>query len=171
MRFNVSSLLKEHAAASREYEVDDDVSIDGTRRHLSGHVRLDRTARGILVRAVLHGMLDTQCSRCLKPIATPIDLVIEEEFIPMIDMQTGTRIEIEEDEEENYRITARHELDLVEPIRQYWSMAAPMAPLCRDDCAGICPICGEEIVAGHGCTTQQIDERWAKLAALRGPSV
>lgn len=167
MLFNVSTLLKEHTGASREFAIDDDVRVDHVTHHLQGNMRLDRTPRGILVRGSLHGTQDTQCSRCLKPVATPIDILIEEEFIPIIDVTTGVRVETNETEEEAYRINARHELDLREPVQQYWAMVSPMAPLCRDDCVGICPLCGEEIGSDHGCSNQQIDERWAKLAALR----
>jgi uncharacterized protein len=167
MLFNVSSLLKEHTGAAREFAIDDDVRIDDETHRLRGDIRLDRTPRGILVRGSLHGALDTQCSRCLKPITAPIEIVIEEEFIPTIDVTTGVRVAPSETEEEAYRISERHELDLREPVQQYWAMVSPMAPLCREDCAGICPLCGEEIANDHGCSTQQIDERWAKLAVLR----
>ena len=170
MLFNVVSLLKEHTGASREFEIDDDVVIDGATRHLTGDVRLDRTPRGVLVRGSLRGSLATQCSRCLRPVDVAIELTIEEEFIPVIDATTGVRVETNESEDEAYRINSRHELDLREPVQQYWSMSVPMAPLCRDDCAGICPSCGEEFTFDHGCASPQLDERWAKLAALRRPS-
>jgi uncharacterized protein len=168
MLFNVATLLKEHTGASREFAIDDDLRADGETHHLSGEVRLDRTPRGILVRGSLLGVLDTQCARCLKPVTTPIDIVIEEEFIPVIDVTTGFRVETNETEDEAYRINARHELDLREAVQQYWSMAVPMAPLCSEGCAGICVLCGNEITTpDHGCTAEQIDERWAKLATLR----
>src|SRR5262245_14972819 len=167
MLFNVSSLLKEHTGAAREFAIDDDVRIDGESHHVQGSMRLDRTPRGILARGSVHGVLDTQCSRCLKPVAVPIDIVFEEEFIPTIDVTTGVHVEPNETEEEAYRINARHELDLREPVQQYWAMVAPMAPLCSDTCTGICPVCGEEVTQDHGCSSQQIDERWAKLATLR----
>ena len=167
MRYNVSSILKEHTGSSREYDVDDDVQIDGETHRLTGHVRFDRTPRGILVRTRLNSKVDAQCSRCLRPAALPIDLTIEEEFIPLIDVITGARVEEQEGEEDAYRITARHELDLREAVRQYWAMARPMAPVCRDDCAGLCPLCGKEMSTDHACAEAPVDERWAKLARLR----
>jgi uncharacterized protein len=167
MRYNVASLLKEHTGASREHDVDNDVQIESDTHHLTGHVRLDRTPRGILVRAHLHGAVDAPCSRCLQPATSPINLTIEEEFIPMIDVITGARTETREGEEEAYRINQRHELDLREAVRQYWSMALPMAPLCREDCAGLCPVCGKEMSVDHACAEAPVDERWSKLARLR----
>ncbi|MBI5287749.1 MAG: DUF177 domain-containing protein [Chloroflexi bacterium] len=166
MLYNVSTILKEHTGASREYDVDDDVQIDGETHSLHGHVRLDRTPRGVLVRAALRGTVQAPCSRCLRPATLPIDLAIEEEFVPTIDVISGARIETLEGEEDAYRISARHELDLREPVRQYWAMAMPMAPLCREDCAGLCPACGSEMNPEHACAQPPLDERWAKLARL-----
>lgn len=167
MLYNVSSLLKEHSGATREIEIDDDLQADGATVHLTGQARLDRTPRGILVRAHAHGTHSDQCGRCLRPTSTPIDIVIEEEFIPRIDMDTGARVETLEGEEEAFRLTARHELDLREPLAQYWAMALPMATVCGDDCAGLCPNCGEPAAGGHACAEAPVDERWAKLARLK----
>lgn len=169
MLYNVASLLKEHSGATREIDIDDDMPVDGATVHLTGHARLDRTPRGILVRATVHGTHTDQCSRCLRPTSTPIDIVLEEEFIPRIDMDTGVRIETLEGEDEAFRLTARHELDLAEALAQYWAMALPMATVCSEDCSGLCPECGKERLAGHVCDDQPIDDRWAKLARFKAP--
>lgn len=167
MLYNVATILQEQTGASRDYAVEDDVSIDGQQRQLAGRVRLDRTPRGILVRAALAGSFDVECSRCLRPCTLPVDLSIAEVFIPQIDLTSGVRVETLEGEEEAYRINARNELDLAEVIQHYWTMTVPMAPVCREDCAGLCPSCGEEIGASHTCAEQPVDDRWSKLAQLR----
>ena len=167
MEYNVSSLLKEHTGASREYDIDDDVLIDGQRRHVTGHARFDRTPDGILVRATVRGEGQAECSRCLKPVTFPVEIAFEEEYIPTIDIETGAAIDPPEGEDDAYRISPRHILDLREPVQQYWSMAQPMAPLCREDCPGLCPVCGEELGPDHPCAREQIDARWEKLAQLR----
>ena len=168
MQFNVSSLLKEPTGASREYEIDDDVPIDGKPRRLRGRARFDRTTGGILVRASLTGTMDDVCSRCLRPITTPITIEFGEEYIPTVDVTTGARVDVQEGAEEAYRIDARHTLDLSEAASQYWSMALPMAPVCSDDCAGLCPVCGGEVAGSdHACTREQVDARWAKLGTLK----
>jgi uncharacterized protein len=168
MQFNVSSLLKEPTGASREYDIDDDARIDGASHHLRGRARFDRTTDGILVRATLSGTADGVCSRCLRPITVPITIEFDEEYIPTVDVTTGARVDLQEGEEEAYRIDARHTLDLGDAVAQYWSMALPMAPLCSEDCAGLCPVCGDEIAgAEHGCAREQVDARWAKLGTLK----
>ncbi len=168
MQFNVSLLLKEPTGSTREYGIEDDIAIDGATHRVMGRVRLDRTPRGVLVRADVHGAMDDVCSRCVKPIAYPIDIDIAEEYIPTLDAASGAAIETVEGEEDAYRIDARHMLDLAEAVAQYWTLEVPMAPVCEDDCRGLCPICGEEIAAvGHACSGEEIDTRWSALAKLK----
>jgi uncharacterized protein len=168
MQFNVASLLKEHTGAMREFTLDDDVNIGGQVHHITGTVRLDRTPDGILVRASVSGKQSANCSRCLKDIDYPVTIVIEEEYIPTIDVDTGAHVETPEGEDDAYRLNANHMLDLAEPIAQYWSMAEPIAPLCEESCRGLCPVCGELIGASdHQCTREQIDDRWSALRNLK----
>ena len=166
MLYNVATILQEPTGASREYAVDGDVVIDGQPQRLRGRVRLDRTPRGVLVRASLQGSFETECSRCVRPCTLPVALSIVEVFIPQVELTTGARVETREGEEEAYRINARNELDLAEVVTHYWSMAVPMAPVCREDCAGLCPSCGNERGASHTCSEAPTDDRWSKLAEL-----
>jgi len=171
VQFNVSSLLQQHTGALREYVIDDDVRIDGERHHLAGQARMDRTPDGIFVRAEMRGTHRTECSRCLRPVEIPVVVAFAEEYLPSVDVVTGARLDPPEGREEAYRINERHFLDLEEPVQQYWAMAVPMAPLCREDCAGLCSACGQEIAGGvHRCTDDEIDARWAKLAELTSRS-
>ena len=44
----------------------------------------------------------------------------------------------------------------------------PMKPLCRPDCAGLCPTCGADLNLGPcGCPTGGSDPRWAGLQLLK----
>lgn len=167
MEFNVSSLLREHTAATREHDIDDDLTVDGETHHVRGHVRMDRTRNGILVRAAMRSDAEDECSRCLRPITYPVDLAFEEEYIPIVDVTTGAHVELPEGSEDAYRIDEHHILDLRQAASEYWTAARPMAPLCREDCPGLCPVCGELMSGDHPCTREQVDARWEKLAQLR----
>ena len=47
-------------------------------------------------------------------------------------------------------------------------MAVPMKPLCREDCRGLCPRCGEDWnVADCGCALESADPRWEVLRNLK----
>ena len=52
-------------------------------------------------------------------------------------------------------------------------LAVPDHLVCRDDCKGICPVCGaDRNVADCGCDTAEVDPRWAGLKELvNGKSV
>lgn len=167
MQFNVSELLREGYSSFREFAIDEDLQIDGASRRLTGHVRFDRVPDGIFVRATLHGEASDECSRCLDPFTFPVEIVIEEQYIPHLDPVTGARVTPPEGEEDAYRIDERHIINLALPAQQYWTMSLPIAPVCRDDCGGICPTCGERREAGHPCSAAADDGRWAKLRDLK----
>ncbi len=167
MQFNVSELLRESYGSFREYAIDDDVRIDGSPHRVRGHSRFDRVPEGIFVRAAVRGEQDSECSRCLDPFTLPMDLVIEEQYIPTIDPITGAHVTPPEGEEHAYRVDKQHMIDLTMPIEQYWAMALPIAPVCRDECAGICPTCGERREPGHDCSGEPDDGRWARLRDLK----
>lgn len=168
MQFNVSTLLKEYTGASREHDIDDTVLIDGRPQRLRGHARFDRTPDGILVRAALTGETEEVCSRCLRPFVHPVEVRFDEQYIPLVDVETGRVVEAPEGIEDAYRITQRHMLDLGDAVRQYWEMALPMAAVCREDCPGLCPDCGQDRAAdGHACAGDQDDARWSKLRDLK----
>jgi uncharacterized protein len=167
MQFNASELLRASYGSFREHAIDDDVRIDGETRHVTGAVRFDRVPEGILVRAKIHGERRAECSRCLDAFGLPVDLTIEEQYIPTIDPVTGARVVPPDGEEDAYRITERHMIDLSVPIQHYWTMATPIAPVCREDCSGFCPACGARCNAGHACASDQTDDRWSKLRDLK----
>ena len=71
------------------------------------------------------------------------------------------------DEPGCFTIDEHHILDLTEAVRQYALLALPMKPLCRQDCAGLCPTCGHNLnQGGCGCPPQGPDPRWSGLNKL-----
>ena len=47
-------------------------------------------------------------------------------------------------------------------------VALPLKPLCREDCAGLCPQCGANLNEGPcGCEPDTEDDRWAALRELK----
>jgi uncharacterized protein len=60
------------------------------------------------------------------------------------------------------------EVDLRPLLIEQIQLNVPMKPLCRPDCAGICPTCGANLNAGScGCATEEVDPRWKALEALK----
>jgi uncharacterized protein len=59
------------------------------------------------------------------------------------------------------------ELDLSGWGRDALALALPAQIVCRDDCAGLCPVCGEDLNANPHEHVREPDPRWAKLSELR----
>ena len=163
LQMNVSQLLKEPVGSTRSYEVSGTAVIAS---EVQGGIMLTRTNRGILVRAELKTEMKTTCSRCLSLFNYPLTMTIEEEYFPVIDVNTGSTLSLP-DEPGGFTIDEHHILDLTEAIRQYALLAIPMKPLCRENCAGICSRCGRNLNLGDcACPTGEVDPRWAKLNEL-----
>jgi len=150
MQINVAQLFKQDIGSSRSYKVDDTVSFaeeDITVCHIRGEVQLIRTDKGILVKGILRGTNSLMCSRCLTLFDYPLNLKIEEEFLPSKDMTSDIYLSLPDDST-TFIIDEHHILDMNEAIRQYALLATPMKPLCHPHCAGICPDCGANL--NHG---------------------
>ena len=58
-------------------------------------------------------------------------------------------------------------LDVDTPVLDQLFLEFPMKHLCREDCAGLCPICGKNRNEGTcDCEKKQIDPRFASLRKL-----
>jgi len=167
--WNVAGLLGDAVGEDRTYDVTDariELPDELTLAEpIDGRVRLIHTNRGVLAKATLHTALAMECVRCLRPTTVPIDLEVDDEFLPSLDLATGKPVPAT-DEPEALRLSDHHELDLESSVRDAISLAEPIAPLDRPDCPGLCPVCGLPLDEGtHDHPDDDIDPR---LEALRG---
>ena len=169
MLYNVAQLLKEGVGATRRYQVSDPVEYPAegwAKVTPQGTVSLLRTPQGLLVQAKLELSIPEQCGRCLEPFSQALVADIEEEFLPVADVNTGVPLEVPRDEDV-FTMDDRHMLDLTEALRQAIILARPMQPLCRPACAGLCPNCGRDLNQGAcDCAQAPGDPRWAGLNDL-----
>ncbi len=172
-RFSVSQLLQEPTGATRRYELDDpQLVVDETlRMHpVKGHVRLTRTPKGVLADADVHGNVDLECGRCLTLYAQPVAFDFSEEFYQTVVVNTGAKLP-PPDEEDAFLIDETHKLDLAVAMREYLLLNLPPAPRCKEDCKGLCSICGANLNDGtHTHEPEATDERLAGLSKLLGQS-
>jgi uncharacterized protein len=172
LSYNVATLLRAAPGTERRYPVDDvrlDIAEDlQLAQPINGEVRLSRTGRSILARAHLTTAIEAYCSRCLKAVVAPIDVDIEEEALPSIDIDTGLPLD-RDAEPDALRLDDHHELDLEEPVREAISLAEPITLLCREGCRGLCPTCGVDLntVTDHSHNDDAVDPRLAGLAEWR----
>ena len=164
MPINVSQQLKAPVGSIRNYDVDETIDIAGSTSRVQGKVELTRTNRNILVKGGLHAEVEVSCSRCLSFFRYPLVLNIEEEYFPITDVVSGASLPLP-DEPGCFTIDEHHILDLTEAVQQYALLAIPMKPLCRQDCAGLCPNCGHNLNREPcHCLSQQ--SSWSELNKL-----
>lgn len=167
MQINVAQLLKEPIGAKRSYSVDEFAG-ENEENHVTGKIGLIRTNRGILLMGILSTDISGTCARCLGEAHMRVTFNMEEEYFPVIDIDTGLHVKYSPDE---FTISDKHILDLTEALRQYIIMATPAKLLCRFDCQGLCPVCGKQIAA---CDCMQdnkyYDHRWDKLVHVKKES-
>jgi uncharacterized protein len=59
-------------------------------------------------------------------------------------------------------------LELNDVLREEILLALPMQRVCREDCKGICPVCGQNRNQNEcRCHTETVDDRWAALKQLK----
>ena len=119
---------------------------------------LTRTTGGTLFRLCFIVRLHGPCFRCLD------DAALDQP----IDVREYQAEDPEGDEELESPYVADNRLDLSGWARDSVVLALPEKILCREDCAGLCPVCGKSLNREpHGHEGGESDPRWAALAELR----
>lgn len=97
------------------------------------------------------------CMRCLGPAAPSFDIDAREIWQPG------------EGEELTSPYLQREVLDLHAWARDALALGLPSALVCREDCRGLCPVCGVNLdeAGPEHVHERQMDSRWAKLSELR----
>ena len=170
MHYNVARLLKEPVGSTRTYGISEPVHANDGDAFISpqGQLSLMRTGKGVWVNAKVGMKVPATCSRCLKIFPCPVKVVIQEEYLPTVDIYTGQSLHVPEREEGSFTIDQRHTLDLTEALRQYAITNQPMKPLCHQDCMGLCHICGTDRNSDFcSCEEEIADPRWATLLKLK----
>jgi uncharacterized protein len=169
LTFNVTGLLAEPAGSKRVLVVDAPPLDLGEElrqtRGVTGELRLIRTNRGLMVVGRMSTAIAQECSRCLKALDWYVELDLDEEALPSLDLATGQPVDTSA-EPDQLRLNDHHELELEREVADLIRVAEPIAPLCRPDCPGLCIVCGAELAAGpHSHPDEEIDPR---LEALKG---
>lgn len=135
-----------------------DLGVDDDR--ITGEIVVDATAvssvDGITVAGTASVPWAGECRRCLTAVSGTGVAEIDEVYQDVVGADDDA-LPIEGDL-----------IDLAGPVREYVLLEVPDDPLCRDDCAGLCPVCGiDRNAASCECDTSVRDERWAALDQLR----
>ncbi|MAT05422.1 MAG: hypothetical protein CL424_10320 [Acidimicrobiaceae bacterium] len=162
LRINSRELLREPGLQKHvDFTVSaSDLGVDDER--IVGDVSIDLTATSGVDSVVVHGTVrmpwKAQCRRCLTDLDGTASIEVDEVYQTAAEMgPDDDAFPIESDQ-----------IDLVPAVREHLLLELPDDVLCREACAGICPVCGVDLNTGScDCDTSVRDERWAALDDLR----
>ncbi len=127
-------------------------------------VEITNTGRAFLVRGKSHVTAKVACARCLEDTSVELAGDIEGYFVMDAPEQDE---DLEGDEFE--ALPADHAIDLAPLITAGLLLEAPFQPLCREDCAGLCPQCGANLNDGPcGCEPEEGIAPKNPFAVLKG---
>ncbi|GAA1279865.1 YceD family protein [Pseudonocardia aurantiaca] len=121
-------------------------------------VRLESVTEGVYISGTVQAALTGECARCLDELTDEVEVEVSELFAYPDSVTDETT-----DEDELPRVVDEM-VDVEQTVRDAVVLALPLAPLCRPDCPGLCPECGEkraDLAPDHGHET--LDPRWAAL--------
>ena len=129
--------------------------------------RVRRKGEEAQVIGTLTTTVETPCARCLKPVLIPIKAEFFERFVRAVSWRNEEQHELAS-EDLNLSVFDGETIDLDDLVREEIDLAAPVQAFCREDCKGLCPVCGIDWnLKACECGTQEIDSRWEKLKDLR----
>jgi uncharacterized protein len=133
--------------------------LDSGLAHAGPELDLDLVAEaidgGIWVKGKISGTFHAECRRCLLAVDQRFSFDAGELYRPP-----------EEVWEEDYVIKDTT-IDLDPLVRDAVLLNLPHDPLCRDDCAGLCPKCGKNLNDEPHTHEADTDTRWSALKELK----
>lgn len=121
-------------------------------------VRLESVMEGVLVSGTAAAPVVGECARCLDPLVNRLEVEMTELFA-----YPDTVTDESTDPDEVSRVVDDL-VDLEPVVRDAVLLALPQAPLCRENCPGLCPQCGgKRAELGPDHRHETMDPRWAGL--------
>ena len=114
--------------------------------------------QSLTLTAHISGRMSAECARCLRPIEVDVDFDIRELL---------SRAEEGVSDDSDIILFDGHEIELDDIVTDHFLMNISGKYLCRDDCKGLCPVCGHDLNEGDcGCDAEYIDPRWLALKEI-----
>lgn len=147
--------------ATEELEVAD-LQVEGA---VTVDLKLTNAETRILVQGKARGEVLVECARCDEEFALPLEIEIEEGFVP----EDSPEADVEGLDEYEVLTYKEDRIVLDEMLRQNFLAAVPMQPICRNGhCKGMCDQCGANLNNETcDCEEDEIDPRWAALKEIK----
>ncbi len=138
LRLNVGFIIHEEVGYTAEFPFEFDrikIGDDLVLRDFTGLVNIGRTPQGLLVTGHFSGKTSAECARCLKTFDQQLKWDMTELYAFNEKSVSESGLIVPEDAQ----------IDLAPLIRDYALLEIPISPLCRPDCKGLCPVCGQDL--------------------------
>lgn len=170
MRIELDKLEEHGGKFTRLYEANE-LSLDDPEVRLvepaqvSARVRLE--GKDAELQGKLLAKLEVVCGRCLQPVELPVSTEFHERFVRAVSWAAEEQHEVQA-EDLNISVFDGEAIELDDVVREELLLAVPVNVLCREDCRGLCPICGvDRNMSSCQCEINEIDSRWQKLKELQ----
>jgi uncharacterized protein len=171
---NVAPLLKQPLGTRVDYEVRESPIdprgenaglLDAAIVDVDAKIRATHTNPGPFLEGAADARVAAQCARCLIPIDTPVHADFAEQYYATVPVETGVAVMAAPLDAKT--VGSDFTVDLTPLLREELILATPLAPLCRPECAGLCPVCGEDQNLRPHAHDEAVDQRWSALRELK----
>lgn len=104
-------------------------------------VVLTNSGEGILATGILRAHVVGTCDRCLEDAEFDVDAEVDGYYL----FEEPEQLSDDEDEADFELVSADRTIDLSGALVSALVMETPFVVLCREDCAGLCPVCGANL--------------------------
>jgi uncharacterized protein len=104
-------------------------------REFAGTLSVGRTGQGLLCTGAFQAEMALECARCLRQFDQNVHWTMTELYASSEKSVSESDLLIPEDSQ----------IDLEPLMRDYALLEIPINPLCRPDCKGLCPVCGQDL--------------------------
>jgi uncharacterized protein len=136
LRLNVGFIISQSIGSNRDFGFEFPsiyIQPDLDLTSFKGNCLITRTPQGLLAQGNFKADLDVECVRCLEPTIVHIQTTFDELYAFSERTVTDSGLILPEDSQ----------IDLEPLVHEYLTLEIPIQPLCKPDCLGLCPECGE----------------------------
>ncbi|WP_169164928.1 YceD family protein [Cellulomonas taurus] len=131
-------------------------------------LQLEAVMEGVFVSGSARARAVGECVRCLDEVVEDVDVTLQELYV--YPERAAAATDAGDEEDEDLRELDGELLDVEPALRDAVVIALPFQPLCRDDCPGLCSICGAHLAEDPNHGHETLDPRWAALSGLPSTS-
>ena len=160
LRINVGFIVNQAIGYSRDFSIEiPEYSFSNGLdvRNLAFDILISRTSEGLLVQVNGHALTPLECGYCLENFLLNLSFEFAEMFTFRSHAVEDTELILPDD----------LQIDLAPLLAEYLYLDIPINPMCKPDCQGLCPICGENqnfSTCNH--SEENVDPRLSVLKAL-----